>query len=344
MGLCAIKDVGELDPRFALNGTARLEIAPNSGVIKYLKFKISGDHDTAITTPQTDGQVNIFSNFQVTFPRRRLPPIKWDFLPRDMIHFNFFLQGQRPVFANPAADLGDHHDSWVVPLALPAHLTRNPEIWGLDTGDLSGPIIVEATYGAPASLGTGATVVRNRTLVSTCIETRTPITPALVLAGVQNRITHDTDGRLGPTTIGTGNLEALWGLFIRHNDQSNQAAQRQDGLVTRHTIDHSRERILSDDQFIIQKARTGEFFKVAAADLPTGIAFEIFAPTADLRDMPRMNRGETLKVIHDSAEAVLDEVVDIAPAAGDSIYYNPVGVQLTAAGSRVVSRGRNRRR
>ncbi len=338
MGQCRTKDVGELDPRFAIGGTARLEIAPPSGVIKYLKFKISGDHTTNITTGQTDGQVNIFSNFQVTFPRLGLPPVIWDFLPRDMIHFSAFLQGQRPVNANPTATTAAHHDSWIMPLSLPRHLTRNPEIWGLDTRELAGPIIVEATYAAATSIGTGATAITNRTLVTVCTESRTPITPSLVLAGVQQRVTHDTDGRNGPTTIGVGNLEALWGLFIRHNDNSDQADQRQDGLITRHIIDHSRDGILSDEHFIITKARTGEFFSFAAADLPSGIAFPIFAPTGDLRDMPVMVGGQTLKVIHDSAEVLLDEVTDITVAAGDSIYYNPVGIQLTSAAVRRLRR------
>ncbi len=331
--LCKIKNVGNLDPAFTANGTFRLEISPPSGILDNIQFFVRGKHTTNITTAQIEGAVNTFASMQITFPRLNVPNIIWNVLPRDLVWINALMQGQRPANLNPTASAAVHKDSFRIPLALPRHLTRFPQIWGLDTRELAGPIIVEGQYGPVTSIGTGSTAITQDTSVSICVRKRRPgITPTLVLAATQNRLGNTDDARNGPTNISTGNIQALWGLFLRQHDNSAQAAQRVDGLVTRYTIDHSQEEILADDFFSIAKRRTGEFFQFAAADLPAGINFEVFAPSGELDDMPVMVGGRRLALTHDSVEQTPDDVTNVTPAANDAVYAIPVGVQLTAAG------------
>jgi len=334
MPLCRVKDVGEVTPRFTAGAPFKLEIAPPDGIITELLIASRGDHTTNITTAQIDGEANIFSALQVTFQRRGLPPVIINVLPRDLKHINSYLEGQAIAAANPTATTGVHHFATKIPLVLPPRLVGNPLEWGLDTTELAGPILLEGTYGAVTDLGTGATVVTNILNVSVCTRRRPrrgEIRPSFILAMNQNRIQHESAARQGPTTISTGNLEALWGIFLRQHDVSAQAAQRVDGLITRFIIDHSEEGILNDEFFQTLQKRSGNFFKLAAADLPVGTAFPVFSERGRIQDMPILMRGRTLKMIHDSVEVLPVEVTDVTPAANDAFYAIPIGVQLTAA-------------
>lgn len=332
VGLCRRKNIGDLVPQFTPGATFRLQALPLDGILTRIDFYLRGDHTTNITTPQVDGQVNIINDLRVTINRKAgLQPIVWNVRPRDLVHITRLFDGQLPANANPTASLATHFDLFSIFLAPPPHLVALPTAWGLDTAEIAN-IIIEGSWGAVTDIGTGATIVTTDVSVTTCSLRRTGVAPIMALAANQNFVLHESDARLGPDDLGVGQIDALWLLYLRHNDQSAQAAQRVDGLITRHFIDHSEEGRLNDEFFIMLKKATGLRFKLAAADLAAGVAISEFAAGALISDMPSMMEGQKLSVEHDSAEVVPVEVTDVTPAAGDGIMYIPIGGQFTAAG------------
>jgi len=342
MGLCKRKDVGDLVPDWTANGSFRLEIAPPDGVLKRIDFYIRGDHTTNITLAQEDGQVNTFNALMVTFPRKGgLKPIIWNVLPRDLIHMSALFEGQRNTNANPTATTANHFDMFSIWLALPDHLHDSPNEWGLDTAELSGPIVVEGQYAAVTGIGTGSTAVTQQTTVSVCTEQRRrlgarALTPFAAMGANQNRIQIESDSRHGPTTVNMSNIDHLWGLMLRNHDDSDQANERQDGLVTRFIIDHSREEILTDEFQIILKKITNKFFHLDRTDQADGIVLPVFAPTGEIGDMPFMGAGRTLKLTTVTDETIPVEVTNVTPGAGDAVYAIPIGAQLSLAGQQAV--------
>jgi len=338
MGLCKRKDVGNLVPAFTPNASYRLEIAPPDGILKRIDFYVRGDHTTNITTPQQDGALNIFNSMMVTFPRKGgLKPIIWNVLPRDLALMSALFEAQRNTNDNPTPTTENHFDFFTIWLALPDHLHESPDEWGLDTAELAGPIIVEGQYGPVTSIGTGSTAITTDTSVTVCTQQRRLIgdvvqTPFAAMSANQNRIQIESDARHGPTTVNLSNIDHLWGVYLRNTDDSNQAAERQDGLVTRFILEHSREGDLTDEFQIMMKKSTNKFFGLDRTDQADGIVLPVFAPTGEIGDMPFMGAGRTLRLTTDTVEQTPVEVTNVTPAAGDAVFTIPIGAQLSLAG------------
>ena len=334
IGLCRVKDAGDLVPAYTASTPFRLEVFPPDGILQNLSFYIRGTHVTLITAGgTTDGEVRTINDLRVTAPRRgRLKPIIHNALPRDLKHITSLFEGQLPDRANPLGDGLAHFGEFSIYYAPPPHLVANPASYGLDTSELSGPIIVEGTYDAVTSIGPSATAITQQVTVTACSIKRTGVRPTLALTMNRNAILHESDSRLGPTNLGVGNMDLLWMLYLRQNDVSAVSASRVDGLITRFDIEHSEEGDLNDELFQQLKKRTGKRFKLANADIPAGIAISEFSPGGLASFMPSMLEGQELQLRHDSTEAVPAEVTDVTPAAGDSIEAIPIGVQFTQAG------------
>jgi len=329
MGLCRISNQGNLDPNFVANQPTRAIIVPPDGILKRLDFYFTGDHTTDMSA-QEDGESNIFSSFRVTVPRKRLPNIVHDILPRDSKWLTAILEGSLSEHLNPTGTTLDHQGRFSIFYAPPRRLTPLYRDYGIDTRDLSGPIIIEALYNGVASIGASSTAITNETRISACVEERTSIAPSFVLAYQQNRLDHTSDARLGPETLGTANLERLAAIFLRQHDDSGTTTERVDGLITRF-IARFQGTDIHDELFQALKQRTAQFFQFDRADYPDGIGIQLFAEDWNPAEMLPLKTGNDIKLIHDSVEALPDTVTNITPASGDAIYAITMGVQLTAA-------------
>jgi len=328
MGTCTVIDQGNLDPAYTASQPARNEVVPQDGILKRIDFYFSGDKTTD-GNAQEDGESNIFSALRVEIPRKRMPNVIFDILPRDAKWLTAILEGSLSEHLNPTATLGNHQGRFSLFLAPPRRLTPFYDDYGLDTLELAGPIQISALYNSVTSIGGLTTAITNATRISTCVEDRAASGPSFILSANQNRVDHISDARLGPTTLGTSNLERLAGIFLRQHDDSGTATERVDGLITRFIIRH-RGLDIQNELFQALKQRTAQGFGFDRADYPDGIAFPLFSETWNPADMLDLEGGKTLKVIHDSIEALPDPVTDITPAAGDAFYAIMVGQQLTA--------------
>ena len=328
VGTCTVIDQGNLDPAYTESQPARLEVVPQDGILKRIDVYFTGTHVTAATA-QEDGESNIFSALRVEIPRRRMPNVIFDILPRDAKWLTAILEGSLSEHLNPTADGGAHQGRFSLFLAPPRRLTPFFNDYGLDTNELSGPIQISVLYNSVTSIGGSATAITNATRISTCVEDRAGVAPSFILSANQNRVDHISDARLGPTTLGTSNLERLAGMFLRQHDDSGTATERVDGLITRFIIRH-RGLDIQNELFMALKQRTAQLFGFDRADYPDGIALPLFAETWDPSDMLDLEGGNTLKIIHDSIEALPDGVTDIPPATSDAFYAIMLGMQLTA--------------
>ncbi len=327
---CRVIDQGNLDPAFTADSPTRSEISPPDGILKRLDFYFTGTHTTDMSA-QEDGESNIFTSFRVTLPRKRLPNVIFDLLPRDAKWLTAILEGSLAEHLNPTGTGLAHQGRFSLFLAPPRRLTgRLDQDYGLDTRELSGPIIVEAQYGGVASIGAASTAIVNATRISLCVEDRTATAPAFILSYNQNRVDHISDARLGPTTLGTSNQERLAGIFLRQHDDTGTATERVDGLITRFTFRH-RGLDIQNELYMALKQRTIQEFNMDRTDYPNGIALPMFAPNWNPAEMLDLEGGNTMKVIHDSIEAAPDGVTNITPASGDAIYNIMLGIQLSAA-------------
>jgi len=341
MGIGLHRARGQLVPAFTENSAFTHNLSPQDGILERIDVFYRGDHDTLITAGgQIDGEANIFQSFQVTIPRKGLSPLIYNPLPRDHKFITQHFEGALPLNANPLADLGTHDGMFSIYIALPERLARDPLDFGLDSQDISDSIIIEGNYGANASIGPSATGIRNITDFTVVTRQRRPNRkPFASLSMNQNFLVHDSTARRGPSQVEMGNIEALYGVFLRQHDNSAVSAQRVDGLITRFILEHSQEGILADDLFQFMKRRSAAHFGLPQAEVPAGITFPVFSRGGDIGDMPIMIQGRKLTLIHDSAEAVPTGTVDVVPAASDAVYAIAVGIQLTRAG---LARGTNR--
>jgi len=333
--LCRRRQLGDVTPAFTAGRPFKLNANPPDGVLLRLDFYLRGDHATAITTAQLDGEVNIISDMQVTFQRRELPDVVWNLLPRDLKWITALFNGQLPATANPAGDAGIHFAYFSIFLAPPDRLLDIPNDYGLDTRDLSGDILIEGHWGAVTDIGTGATAVTTDMTITACVAERKPgLPPLLVLSGNKTFVTHNAAGETGPDRIGTGGIEGLFMAMVRTFDNSLIATDRPDGLITDMTFEHTNVRgDLLKELFIVSKKDSGVRFGLAAADLPAGIFIATFAAGGDIGDMPAMaGTGNALDVRADSQKTPPVEVTDVVPAAGDGFFVNTLGVQATRAG------------
>lgn len=329
-GVSLVKNVGDLSPVFAASSAFRLAVNPPAGILKGLQIRNRGQHTTDITTAATDGELNYFNTLQVTVNRKGKPPIIQNALPRDHKWLTAYFRGTLPERANPAtagtALANAHYGQFDIPFAPPDRLCNDPDDWGIPTDTLDGPIIIEGTYGAASDIGAGATAIANRTSVSCDIKVGSARRPRMALGVNYHRLAHESDSRLGPDSIGVGNLEALAAVMLVQHDNSAAAAQRVDGLITRFTVELQEYGIISDELFRLMKARTQSYYGLAVADVPAGVGILTLAPGWSPDEMP-MLRGRTLSVIHDSAEATPDDITAVTPTTSDAVRVLVVGAQ-----------------
>ncbi len=336
MGLCKRLDVGDLEPDMSGAGNQRFsaEITVEDGILQSLEFVTDGDHDTLITDDGQDGEVDIIASLTVRIPRKNMPEAQWNWRPRDLKHLNHFLSGTLPTRGIVLADLGAHFGKFTVPLVLPDHLTLSPEEWGLDTREIDGPILVNGRYGVPADLGVGATAVRNNTNIVACVRERNEeLAPSVFLVGNSQRVAHESAGSLGPATISTGVIEHLYALYLRVMDESAEPDGRTNSMITKFETRHTFEGDLDQQTWQQLVKQSQQAFGIPAAELPDGVAIQLFAEGGQLEDMPVMS-GQTLRIRHNSEEAISNEFSPrITIATGDHFFANALGVQLTEAGA-----------
>jgi len=334
-------DQGELEPRFEPSGSFSKEISLSEGVLKYIDLYSVGDHVTNITGAATDGETRPIQELQVLIPRKQGEPVVWNWKPRDLKFLTQQMAGTLPVNANPTATTGVHFSLIRIPLALPKHLTTNPDIWGISADDIAGKIRITGTYGAANAIGTGATVTTHRTNITTGLALAQrrkgrilPMAqPMMVMAGQENRFAIESDARHGPLVVQTGNIHKLYALFLRQQDISATAAERVDGLVTRFMLHHTDYDQLLDEFHIILKKDTQQEFGLDVADIPDGIS--TFRPSRMglPREMPDLFDDQVLKLTADTTEVTPLEVTNVTPATGDALYANVMGPMFTRAGA-----------
>ena len=336
MGLCKKTEIGTLDPDMSAGGNQifRLEATVPDGILQRLDLVTDGTHVTLISNDAQDGEVDIIQNLRVQIPRKNMPGAEWNWRPRDLKHLNHLFSRTLPTRGITLADGGAHFGKFSVPFVLPDHLAQSPEEYGLDTREIDGPILITGRFGVPADLGVGATAVANRTSVVACVRDRNEdLAPSVFLVGNSQRIAHESAGSLGPATVSTGVIEFLYALYLRVMDDSAEPDGRTNNMVTRFTTRHSFDDVLNDESWQHLIKATQETFGVPAAEVPVGVAMQLFAEGGQLEDMPVMS-GQTLLIRHNSEEAISNEFSPrVTITTGDHFFANALGVQLTEAGA-----------
>jgi len=335
MGTERAIDEGRLIPVYTAGSTFAHEIAPlENMVLKGLRLYYAGDHTTNITTAQTDGEANVITELQIEVPRVGMSPIVWNWTPRDLKQLTAYWDGALPASANPTATTGVHFGEILIPFAPPKRMTSNYDAWGIPSQDINGKIRIRGTYGAVTAIGTGSTAITHETnIVQITERPNTQNMPQAALMGIQNRINIESDARHGPQPIQTGLAEMIAGLFLRQHDVSDQAAQRQDGLVSRWIVKTQDVNPWVDQIHAQAKRKGAADFSLDAAGVPTGIA--LLTPSRRFigGEMIQINSNTILSLTSDTSEVVSVEYTNITPAAGDAVFANVIGAQRSSFAS-----------